>query len=82
MIIINDVRNELRLLGDSWKRQTLGLGCASESNILALKETCRVGCAIQGTSHLLSHRADNIKVPEHIAEIGNKIDALKLEYKQ
>ena len=80
MKTLNEVRLELSHWGNFWYNQEQGQGYASKSNIQTLRETLQVGCAIQGTSHLINNRADSINVPDYILEIGNKVDRLKPDY--
>ena len=80
MKTLYDVRLELSHWGKFWHHQEQGQGYASKSNIQTLRETLQVGCAIQGTSHLINDQADSINVPDYILEIGNKIDRLKPDY--
>lgn len=81
MRTIKDVRSDLKVWGDFWARQDEGQGYASKSNVQALKETLMIGCAIQGTSHLVSHLADSIHVPNFVAELDKEIYCLSKECK-
>lgn len=81
MRTIKDVRSDLKVWGDFWARQEEGQGYASKSNVQALKETLMIGCAIQGTSHLVSHLADSIHVPTFVASIDREISGLRKECK-
>ena len=59
----------------------MGQGYASKSNVEALRETLQIGCSIQGTAHLVSHLADNIRVPDFIEDLDREISSLSQECK-
>lgn len=81
MRTIKDVQHELKEWGAFWARQESGQGYASKSNVQVLADTLKVGCAIQGTAYLISHRADSISVPRHITRIDKDLEKLSRQCK-
>jgi len=78
---INEVRHELKIWGNYWYHMEKGQGYSNKSNIELLRETLRLGKAITGTGHLVSHLADNIKVPDHIAGIDLIVNQLQTHHR-
>lgn len=77
---IKDTRLLLTRWGNYWRKQEMGLGYASKSPTLKLKETLELGCASPGTTHLVSHMSMSIFEPEELRQVSEVLEKLKPEF--
>lgn len=79
---IKETRSELKRWGNYWRHKEYQGGFASTSATARICETLRTGCYIQGTSHQVSHLADNMPEPDHIKVITEAVNKLSEKCKQ
>jgi hypothetical protein len=73
---LDQVRHRLKVWGSFWREKQQGAGFGSNSVTGRLCETLRTGIYSQGTKYQVRDSADEIYVPEHIAEVDDCLQAL------
>lgn len=68
---LKQVKERLKDWGRFWRSKREGSGYGSNSVTGRLCETLRTGVFSQGTKYQVMHTADEIHVPDHIAEIDD-----------